>query len=286
MRRIAHWLAVATALTAGAAAAQPSHSEGEGTIRGRIMREGGPAAGLPVMLYAISEAGEPGVARSVSDERGRFVFAGVSTNPNTVYLVGVRAHEIPFGTRAGFAAGQEELEVEVRIAAFDTDTSVAHSGDSTLRIDRSCEKLQVSEAHELHNPTDRVIYLREAERAGRKPLFRAELPALLSGIKETAAWHNVRIINFGHTGDGNVHVNVLKDEISVDRWEAVVPVVTEEIYQLTLSLGGMLTGEHGIGATHRQYLPLALEEPQIEVMRCIREAFDPHRILNPGKIFP
>jgi glycolate oxidase len=115
---------------------------------------------------------------------------------------------------------------------------------------------------------------------------RAELPALLSGIKEIAARHNVRIINFGHTGDGNVHVNVLKDDIPVDRWEALVPAVTEEIYRLTLSLGGMLTGEHGIGATRRKYLPLALEEPQIEVMRRIREAFDPHRILNPGKIFP
>lgn len=180
MRRIACGLAIATMLAAGAAAAQPSHSEGEGTIRGRIVREAGPAAGLPVVLYAVSEAGEPGVARSVSDDRGRFVFAGVSTNPNTVYLVGVRAHEIPFGTRASFAAGQEELEVEVRIAAVDTDTSVARSGVSTLRIDRSCERLQVSEAHELHNPTDRVIYLREAERAGRKPLLRAEIPALAS----------------------------------------------------------------------------------------------------------
>jgi glycolate oxidase len=115
---------------------------------------------------------------------------------------------------------------------------------------------------------------------------RAELPSLLSGIKKIAAQHDVRIISFGHTGDGNVHVNVLKDDIPDDRWEALVPAVTEEMYRLTLSLGGQLTGEHGIGATRRRYLPLALEEPQIEVMRRIRDAFDPHHILNPGKIFP
>lgn len=115
---------------------------------------------------------------------------------------------------------------------------------------------------------------------------RAEIPALLRAIKEIGARHDVRIVNFGHTGDGNVHVNVLKDDISDDRWEALVPVVAEEIYRLTLSLGGMITGEHGIGATRRRYLPLALDEAQIEVMRRIREAFDPHRILNPGKILP
>ena len=83
-----------------------------------------------------------------------------------------------------------------------------------------------------------------------------------------------------------MHVNVLKDDIPEDRWEALVPNVTEEIYRLTLTLGGTITGEHGIGATRRRYLPLALDEAQIEVMRQIRDAFDPNHILNPCKIFP
>jgi len=96
----------------------------------------------------------------------------------------------------------------------------------------------------------------------------------------------VRIISFGHAGDGNVHVNVLKDDLPEDRWEALVPVVAEETYRLTLSLGGTLTGEHGIGATRRRYLPLALDDAQIEVMRGIKAVFDPDYILNPGKIFP
>jgi glycolate oxidase len=115
---------------------------------------------------------------------------------------------------------------------------------------------------------------------------RAEIPPLLKGMKDIARRHDVRIVCFGHAGDGNVHVNVLKDDIPDDRWEVLVPAVTEEIYRLTLSLGGMITGEHGIGATRRKYLPMALDEAQIEVMRRIRAAFDPNRILNPGKIFP
>jgi glycolate oxidase len=115
---------------------------------------------------------------------------------------------------------------------------------------------------------------------------RAEIPPLLKGIREIAGRHAVRIVSFGHAGDGNVHVNVLKDDMPLDRWEALVPAVAEEIYRLALSLGGMITGEHGIGATRRRYLPMALDETQIGIMRRIREIFDPNHILNPGKIFP
>jgi glycolate oxidase len=115
---------------------------------------------------------------------------------------------------------------------------------------------------------------------------RAEIPSLLGGIKEVAKQHDVRIVCFGHAGDGNVHVNVLKDEILEERWDALVPVVSEEIYRLSLSLGGTITGEHGIGATRRRYLSLALDGAQIAVMRGIKAVFDPRHILNPGKIFP
>ncbi len=115
---------------------------------------------------------------------------------------------------------------------------------------------------------------------------RAEIPPLLRAIKEIATRYGARIVCFGHAGDGNVHVNVLKDDVPDERWETLVPAVAEEIYRLSLSLGGTITGEHGIGATRRRYLPLALDETQIAVMRGIKAAFDPNHILNPGKIFP
>ena len=115
---------------------------------------------------------------------------------------------------------------------------------------------------------------------------RPSIPQALAGIKDIAARHGVRIICFGHAGDGNVHVNVLKDDMPLSQWEPLVPQLAEEVYHLTLALGGKLTGEHGIGATRREYLPLALDAAQIEVMRGIKAVFDPHGILNPGKIFP
>jgi glycolate oxidase len=115
---------------------------------------------------------------------------------------------------------------------------------------------------------------------------RAAIPSLLRGIKDLARRYSVRIVCFGHAGDGNVHVNVLKDDLSDERWGEFIPGLREQIYTLTLSLGGTITAEHGIGATRRDYLPLALDQVQIDLMRRIRDCFDPHHILNPGKIFP
>ena len=115
---------------------------------------------------------------------------------------------------------------------------------------------------------------------------RAEIPALLKGVKAIGAKHAVRVISFGHAGDGNVHINVLKDDLPNERWLTIVPAVTEEMYHLALSLGGTITGEHGIGATRRRYLAMAVGEVQIDLMRGIKNTFDPNHILNPGKIFP
>ncbi len=115
---------------------------------------------------------------------------------------------------------------------------------------------------------------------------RANIPDLLRGIKEIALQYSVRIVSFGHAGDGNVHVNVLKDKMSLDLWTATLPPVQEGIYRLALSLGGTITGEHGIGAIRRKYLPMAIDDAQMALQRQIRSVFDPNGILNPGKIFP
>jgi len=115
---------------------------------------------------------------------------------------------------------------------------------------------------------------------------RSEIPRFLREIHQLADQVGVRLICFGHAGDGNVHVNALQDDLPAERWEALVPQLSEEIYRLTLSLGGTITGEHGIGCERRRYLPLALDAVQIELQRSIRDVFDPNHILNPNKIFP
>jgi glycolate oxidase len=113
---------------------------------------------------------------------------------------------------------------------------------------------------------------------------RSKLPEILPRIKEVGEKTGLHIISFGHAGDGNVHVNVIKD-VPEELWTAKRDQAAEEIYRLAVSLGGMVTGEHGIGLTRKEFLGLGIDAHQIALMRKIKQDFDPAGILNPGKIF-
>ncbi len=114
---------------------------------------------------------------------------------------------------------------------------------------------------------------------------RANLPKLISGIKAIGKHYNFNTVCFGHLGDGNLHVNILRDEISEEDWNTKIPEGIGEIFKLTVRLGGTLSGEHGIGIAKRPYMPIAMSEINLNLMRGIKKVFDPNGILNPGKIF-
>jgi len=114
---------------------------------------------------------------------------------------------------------------------------------------------------------------------------RTRLPELVRGVREITERHGVRAICYGHAGDGNIHVNVLKMGMDPARWRELSPRVSKEIFTLTIGLGGTISGEHGIGWIQKPNLPLALSEAAIALHRRVKSAFDPHYILNPGKIF-
>ncbi|MFN0158535.1 MAG: FAD-binding oxidoreductase [Bacteroidota bacterium] len=114
---------------------------------------------------------------------------------------------------------------------------------------------------------------------------RANLPQLVRGVKEICGKYGITSICYGHAGDGNVHVNILKDKLSDEVWEKHIDTAIREIFQLTVSLGGTISGEHGIGWSQKSYLPIALSEAELNLMKEIKRTFDPNGILNPGKIF-
>jgi glycolate oxidase len=114
---------------------------------------------------------------------------------------------------------------------------------------------------------------------------RAELPALLKAVKRIGKEYGFHSVCYGHAGDGNLHVNIVKQNMSNKDWNDKLPQGIRELFQEVVQLGGTISGEHGIGLVQKDYMRIAFNEAQIKLMRQIKDVFDPKGILNPGKIF-
>jgi glycolate oxidase len=115
---------------------------------------------------------------------------------------------------------------------------------------------------------------------------RYELPKLLTGIKQIGDKYGFKSVCYGHAGDGNLHVNIIKGDMSDENWNTEVTKGIREIFELTVSLKGTLSGEHGIGFVQKNYMDIAFSHSHLQLMKSIKQVFDPNGILNPGKIFP
>jgi len=114
---------------------------------------------------------------------------------------------------------------------------------------------------------------------------RAELAKLLIGVKEIGTKYGFKSVCYGHAGDGNLHVNIIKGDMSDSDWDNKLTLGIREIFELTKSLGGTISGEHGIGLVQKEYMDIVLSAKNIELQKGIKKLFDPNLILNPGKIF-
>ena len=92
-------------------------------------------------------------------------------------------------------------------------------------------------------------------------------------------------MNFGHAGNGNIHVNLLYDTQDPQQEKNALPCVSR-VFDLVIQLGGTLSGEHGIGLAKRDYIGRAIDPVTLKLMKAIKQQFDPKGILNPGKVFP
>ncbi len=113
---------------------------------------------------------------------------------------------------------------------------------------------------------------------------RAELPVLLKGVKTIGEKYGFKSVCYGHAGDGNLHVNIIKGNLSDEVWENELPKGITEIFELCKSLGGTISGEHGIGLVQKDYMSIIFPEYHIQLMKNIKLLFDPNLILNPGKM--
>lgn len=114
---------------------------------------------------------------------------------------------------------------------------------------------------------------------------RAELPKLIKGVKALGATHGFKVVCYGHAGDGNLHIRINHPTIKKSFESEEMKSILKELFKLVYSLGGTISGEHGIGLIQKAYMPVIFDTISMELMRGIKKTFDPNGILNPGKIF-
>lgn len=115
---------------------------------------------------------------------------------------------------------------------------------------------------------------------------RTRVPDALFAVDSVLGPLGIRHISYGHAGDGNLHVNILKDALSDADWAEKLPRACAAIIEKVVALGGTISGEHGIGLIQKDLVPLQLGAAELRLMRAIKDAFDPKGILNPGKLLP
>jgi glycolate oxidase len=114
---------------------------------------------------------------------------------------------------------------------------------------------------------------------------RAELAKLLRFVKQIGREYGFQSVCYGHAGDGNLHVNIIKNDISDSDWENKIPQAVRKIFEFVHSVGGTLSGEHGIGWVQRRYMDVVFSPDEMSLMKAMKAVFDPNGVLNPGKIF-
>ena len=114
---------------------------------------------------------------------------------------------------------------------------------------------------------------------------RAELPKLIGGVKSIGNKFGFKSVCYGHAGDGNLHINIIKGSMSDHKWKNELDNAIREIFLLTKKLGGTISGEHGIGLVQKKYIDIVISAESKRIQKEIKKIFDPNLILNPGKIF-
>lgn len=221
-----------------------------------------------------------------------------------IYRNGVNPAALEFLTRDAIKAAEKQLSKEFPNSNTEAQLLIELDGNNEDEINSNI--LAISEAVERFNAVDIIL---AEERSKMEELWslrrsvgeavksistykeedtvvpRAKLPELLDGIMEVSKKYNIRIISYGHAGDGNLHVNILKGDLTDEYWNNNVKSAIKEIFMHTVSLGGTISGEHGIGYTQREFLPIAISQEELLLSKSIKKTFDPKNILNPGKIF-
>lgn len=145
---------------------------------------------------------------------------------------------------------------------------------------------QKSQLWQLRRNSGNSMITQTKERFGEDTVVpRAALPAQLRGSKQITEKYGLKTTNVGHLGDGNMHIFIVSDDEPTEDWYERAKKAKREIFELTKSLNGMLSAEHGVGLIQKSYMDIFLGETHLAILRGIKKVFDPNGILNPQKLF-
>lgn len=113
---------------------------------------------------------------------------------------------------------------------------------------------------------------------------RAHLPQVIAKVEELEKQYGFEAVCYGHAGDGNLHINILKNDLGDDIWNDKLPIAIRELFETCKRLGGTISGEHGIGYVQKQYMDVMLTKTHFDILKGIKKVFDPNGIMNPGKM--
>jgi glycolate oxidase len=155
-------------------------------------------------------------------------------------------------------------------------------GDVTMAEDEAAGE-RLWEARRAVSPA--LYHLKPTKISEDIAVPRSRIPEMLKTMKRLSEETGITIVNFGHAGDGNIHVNIMVDRKNKEEYDKAQNLV-KKIFGATLDLGGTISGEHGVGLTKAAYISMEIPTVELDLMKRIKNVFDPKNILNPGKIFP
>ncbi|NGQ94964.1 FAD-binding protein [Brevibacillus sp. SYP-B805] len=157
-------------------------------------------------------------------------------------------------------------------------------GAVSVRVARNeAERQEIWKARKMVSPA--ITQMGPTKISEDATVPRSQIPAMMKRLKEIRDKYQLNLVVFGHAGDGNLHPNIITDKRNIQEMKRVEDAVSE-IFEAAVSLGGTLSGEHGIGTMKAPYMEMELGEIGLLMMKKIKQAWDPNNILNPGKIFP
>lgn len=223
---------------------------------------------------------------------------------SSIFQAGVQPSAIEFMDRKGvalsihhqniaFQQGEEQAYLLIEVDAFE-EAALMPQSEIIYGVLEQHGVLDVllaedSETREkfwkIRRPIGEVVKRHSIYKEEDTVVTRSYLPDLYEGVLKLGEIYGFEAVCYGHAGDGNLHVNILKNNMSDVQWNEALPKAIREIFALCKQYGGTISGEHGIGLVQKPYLDIVMKEAHFMLMRGIKATFDPNKILNPGKIF-